>query len=374
MAAPGGTRDRPGKQVMRQLFVLVPSLVPTAPIKGAVALCNALAADFNITLVALKRSVDFPGYINPRIRQVRLGGAGGWRAYRSLLKDAGGRATTLSLSLCFSADVANFRVRRNAVTVASIRGHLPRTYRIDYGPAGRLLAFLHYFLIARLDRVVAMTEHMAWEFKAITGMTPLVIGNFVDEGQLEPLRTPIPPVASQQTPLPSELRYVFVGRLDPLKNPGQVIDAVCSMAARGIACSLDIFGDGPLMAKLGSQVAARGCGKFVRIHGYVANPWKFAAGADCLVLPSMTEGVSRAAMEALYLGIPCVMRNVDSNGDLIRPGENGELFSDDSALCEAMKQAALLGRQLSATRPVLLADSFREAACVARFREVLRNL
>jgi glycosyltransferase involved in cell wall biosynthesis len=374
MAGPGRTPDRIGKQVMRQLFVLVPSLIPTAPIKGAVALCNALASDFNVTLVALKRSAEFPGFVNPRIRQIRLGGAGGWRAYRRLLEDAGGRATTLSLSLCFSADVANFRVRRHAVTVASIRGHLPRTYRIDYGPAGRLLAFLHYFLIARLDRVVAMTDHMAEEFKAITGMTPLVIGNFVDEGQLEPLRMPRPPVVSQQTPLPSELRYVFVGRLDPLKNPGQVIDAVRSLTAQGIACSLDIFGDGPLMAKLGSQVAAQGCEKYVRFHGYVASPWQLAAGADCLVLPSMTEGVSRAAMEALYLGIPCVMRDVDSNADLIRPGENGTLFSDDSVLCEAMKQTALLGRRLSATRPVLLTDSFREATCVASFREVLQKL
>ena len=146
------------------------------------------------------------------------------------------------------------------------------------------------------------------------------------------------------------------------------------MVAQGTDCSLDVFGDGPLMAKLGSLVAAQGFGKHVRFHGHVANPWNFAAGADCLVLPSMTEGVSRAAMEALYLGIPCVLRDVDSNADLIRPGENGVLFSDDSMLCQVMTQAALLGRRLSATRPVLLGESFREAACVAGLRELLQKL
>ena len=359
---------------MRHLFVLVPSLVPTGPIKGAVALCNALAAEFDITLVALKRSQMFPGYVDPRIQQLVLGGAGSWRTYRSMLKEAGGRTAAISMSFCFSADVTNFFVRRHAVTVASIRGHLPRTYRIDYGHAGRPLAWLHYLLIARLDHVVAMTRRMAAEFETITGRAPLVIGNFVDEGQLEPLRAPAPQATPQESLQPSGFRYVFVGRLDLLKKPGQVIEAVCSMVAQGTDCSLDLFGDGPLMAKLGSQVAAQGFGKHVRFHGHVANPWNFAAGADCLVLPSMTEGVSRAAMEALYLGIPCVLRDVDSNADLVRPDENGVLFSDDSILCQVMQQAALLGRRLSATRPVLLGDSFREAACVAGVRELLQKL
>lgn len=353
--------------MMRQLFVLVPSLVPTGPIKGAVALCNALAADVDVTLVALKPSPAFPGPVDSRVRQVGLGAAGGWRAYRRMLEEAGGAPRTVSLSFCFSADVANFLVRRHAVTIASIRGHLPRTYRIDYGPAGRLLAFLHYSLAARLDRVVAMTERMAAQFAAITGKVPRVIGNFVDEGQLEPLRAPV------LSP-PAEWRYVFVGRLDPLKSPGRVIDAVCRMAKQGIACSLDVFGDGPLMAKLRSQVAECACEETVRFHGHVDNPWKLAAGADCLVLPSMTEGVSRAALEALYLGIPCVMRDVDSNADLIRPGENGSLFSDDATLASAMQEAAVLGRRLSATRPVLLSESFRQAACIARYRQLLQEL
>ncbi len=371
MAGPREADHRPGRQLMRPLFVLVPSLVPTGPIKGAVALCNALAAHFDVTLVALKRSPDYPGPIDPRVRQVRLAEAGGWRAYRRMLQQAGGRPRVLSLSFCFSADVVNFLVRRNAVTVSSIRGHLPRVYQIDYGWLGKLLAILHYRVAGCLDQAVAMTQRMAAEFESITGRTPNVIGNFVDEGRLEPLRTATDP---KKNPQPAGFRYVFVGRLDPLKSPGLVIEAVCSMVSQGIDCSLDVFGDGPLMTTLCSQVAAQGFVNHVRFHGQVSVPWERAAVADCLVLPSMTEGVSRAAMEALYLGIPCVMRDVDSNADLIRGGENGILFTHDSTLCEAMKQAALLGRRLAATRPVLLGDLFRETACVAGFRELLQNL
>ncbi len=205
---------------MRPLFVLVPSLVPTGPIKGAVALCNALAAHFEVTLVALKRTQDYPGLVDPRVRRVRLAEAGGWRAYRRMLQQAGGRPRVLSLSFCFSADVVNLLVHRHAVTVSSIRGHLPHVYQVDYGWPGKLLATLHYRVAGRLDRAIAMTQRMAAEFESITGRTPSVIGNFVDEGRLEPLRTTTDTRKNSQ---PAGFRYVFVGRLDPLKSPGLVI-------------------------------------------------------------------------------------------------------------------------------------------------------
>lgn len=371
MAEPSEAYHLLGRELMRPLFVLVPSVVPTGPIKGAVAVCNALAAHFEVTLVALKRLQDYPGPIDPRVRQVRLAEAGGWRAYRRILQQAGGKPRVLSLSFCFSADVVNLLVHRHAVTISSIRGHLPHTYQIDYGWLGQLLAILHYRVAGRLDQPVVMTQRMAAEFESITGRTPSVIGNFVDEARLEPLRTTTDP---KKNPYPAGFRYVFVGRLDPLKRPGLVIEAVCRMVSEGMDCSLDVFGDGPLMATLRSQVGAQGFINHVRFHGQVSAPWELAAVADCLVLPSMTEGVSRAAMEALYLGIPCVMRDVDSNADLIQSGENGILFTHDSTLCEAMKEAAVLGRQLAATRPVLLGDLFREMACVAGLRELFQNL
>ena len=167
---------------------------------------------------------------------------------------------------------------------------------------------------------------------------------------------------------------MFIGRLDHLKSPGLVIDAIGRLHAQGVACSLDVFGEGPLKAQLEAQAARQAPPEAVRFHGHVADPWALGAAADCLVLPSLTEGVSRAALEALYLGVPCVMRDVDSNADLVRPGENGALFSSDEALAAAMQEAALLGRGLSASRPVLLGAAFREAACVAGYRELLQAL
>lgn len=360
---------------MRKLFVLVPSLVSTGPIKGAVALCNALVEQCDVTLVALKPSPPFPGTIDTRVRVVRLGEIEGWlgrlRKYRALLRAAGGKSCVASLSYCLSADVFNCFARRHAVTLSSIRGHLLRTYRVDFGLAGWLLAVVHFLIAARLERVIAMTDHMARQFSAITWKEPVVIGNFVDEAQLESFRTFSSLEATGNT---AEWRFVFVGRLCPLKCPGLVIEAVRLLTEQGMSCSLDIFGDGPLMNELVAEVRRRGHTKMIRFHGQVDNPWVLAAGAHCLVLPSLTEGISRAALEALYLGVPCVLRDVDSNSELIQSGKNGQLFGGDEALVAVMKRAAHLGRQLASIRPILLGEQFRQASCVRSYFQVVQEL
>lgn len=358
---------------MLRVFIVVPSLQPTGPIKGAVALSNSLVTECCVTLIVLKPPSKFPGYLDPRVKQIMLGGVGHVLKYLRVLREASARGSVISLSFCFSADVINFLVRHHVRTASTVRGHLRRTYRIDYGFFGELLARVHYFLIARLDRVIAMTSHMANEIEVITGRSAYVIGNFIDEHQLEFLRSR-KPSKGQDSLNQSELRYAFIGRLDPLKMPHLVIDAISFMISEGVECSLDIFGDGPLSDSLSAYVSKCGIRDHVRFHGHVSDPWLTAIEADCLVLPSLTEGVSRAAMEALYLGIPCVMRAVDSNADLIEHGKNGILFYDDSSLVSAMKQGASLGRSFSSHRPVLLGQHFRRATCVNKFQELFRNL
>ena len=88
---------------------------------------------------------------------------------------------------------------------------------------------------------------------------------------------------------------------------------------------------------------------------------------DCLVLPSLTEGVSRASLEALYLGVPCVMRNVDGNSELIKEGENGVLFDSDEQLSSAMIKCATIGKRWTLKRPNLLPEPFSLDASITSF-------
>lgn len=129
--------------------------------------------------------------------------------------------------------------------------------------------------------------------------------------------------------------------------------------------TLDVIGAGPLMQELVAEVRDLGLEDVVKFYGHLIDPYPLVAKADVFVLPSLSEGISRAALEALHLGVPCVLRKVDGNAELIQDGVNGILFDTDNALAEAMRLAATLSRRDNDNRSSLLPSGFRqrEAAC-----------
>ena len=62
-------------------------------------------------------------------------------------------------------------------------------------------------------------------------------------------------------------------------------------------------------------------------------------------------------MEALYLGTPCVMRNLRTNDNLVIEGVNGYLFDNDEDLEMAIVQALSLTKGSMRTES-LLDESF----------------
>lgn len=48
------------------------------------------------------------------------------------------------------------------------------------------------------------------------------------------------------------------------------------------------------------------------------------------VLPSTTEGLSQAILEAMYMGLPVVATRAGGNPDLVKEMENGLLFDDEN--------------------------------------------
>ena len=362
MVAARPTHPRCGDRVTRAIFIAVPSLHPTGPVKGAIALANALCERRNVTLLSLKPGPGADAIIAPRVQVVRLYEAGGWprhiATYRRLLRVAGGRSGAASISFCFSADVVNLLCRSDALICSSVRGNLPRNYAFDYGPFGRTLARMHLALLRGMDVIVAMTSSMATQLEAHVGRPPAVIGNFVDERALEPYR--------EHEPRSGPYRFVFVGSLGRRKRPDLAVRAIAVLKERGLDANLEVIGSGPLTAHLQGQTVRLGIGDRVHFAGYMADPYRILAEADCLVLPSHSEGVSRALLEALFLGVPCVARNIDGIGEVICDGKNGFLFDDDEDLTDAMTRAAQLARTQS-SRISLLPAAYAQAPSAMQY-------
>ncbi len=352
---------------MQTVFILVPSPHATGPVKGAYALANAIIARRRVVLVFLKSGPGVDAILDKRVEVVSLAHADGWfgrvRAYRKLLIDAGGRSNAGSISMCLSADLVNSLCSKQAATCSSVRGNLFRNYYHDYGYSGLPLAFAHLQALRAFDRVVAMTQVMADQINRVTGLHPDVIGNFVDELALDAYRQTFPKDRER-------LRFVFVGSLTKRKRPELAVAAMNAFRNQNV--HLDVIGDGPLRMQLEGIVRDMELGNHVRLHGHLADPYPFIADADVFVLPSSSEGVSRAALEALHLGLPCVLRKVDGNAELLEQPEAGTVFDSDEDLVPAMIRAAAISRERTA-KTTLLPEAFRQIAAADQYVELLER-
>jgi glycosyltransferase involved in cell wall biosynthesis len=127
----------------------------------------------------------------------------------------------------------------------------------------------------------------------------------------------------------------------------------------------DFIGDGPLRESVEKELIRRKLVDKVKLHGHLSDLHHLVATADAFVLPSSSEGISRACLEALHLGVPCVLRDVDGNSELIQIGENGFLFNDDAELPAAMLSAARLCRTKNNAASLLPSDYRQDFAAKA---------
>ena len=351
----------------KHLFILIPANMPTGPVKGAYALANALNGRCKVTLVSIRPGPGANAWLDPRVNTICLADfskslAAKITYYQSLLQEAGGRFNVASLSLCLSADFINIFCKRNALTCCSVRGNLFINYRHDYGFFGIGLALLHLFSLRWIDRVVAMNQSMARQIRRYSGHTAEVIGNFIDEPRLNGrsfIRNEVDPFV-----------FVFVGSLTSRKQPKLLIKALQDLHKRNVAAFIEYVGFGPESQRIEEEVRRGDLVDFVKLHGFLSNPESIVIKADVLVLPSLSEGISRAAMEALYLGIPCVLRDADGNHELVIDGVNGAVFTHDSDLPDAMLRAAEISR-LNKKRECLLPAGFRQRFAAKKYIELM---
>jgi glycosyltransferase involved in cell wall biosynthesis len=352
---------------VKKIFIIVPALYPTGPIKGAYALANSLVDYCNVTIVTVRSGDGAGAWLDPRVRSVCLAEKTNkfWSkvdCYKSLLRDSGDRKSIVSLSLCLSADFINLFCKAHAFTYCSVRANLFVNYRHDYGILGVALAFLHFFSLRWFDRVIAMNQHMANQIKKYSQRKPDIIGNCIDEDRLKSY------ISKKSVSDP--FTFVFVGSLTRRKQPKLLVNALFELNRRGVAAQLEYIGSGPEKSKIEAEVKRLKLTNYVNFHGFLERPELILNQADAFILPSLSEGISRAAMEALYLGIPCVLRGVDGNLEILEDGLNGAVFNDDQDLPDVMLKAALLSRE-NVSRKCLLPTAFRQHVVVQRYMDIM---
>ena len=134
---------------------------------------------------------------------------------------------------------------------------------------------------------------------------------------------------------------------------------------------MDIVGLGPKKNDCENLVKKLNLSSFIKIHGFIKNPYRLLNDSDVLVLPSHSEGVSRASLEALFFNKICVMFDIDANNELIKNGFNGYLSKRNEDFLECLIKSTHLSKKVSYN---LLPLKFRQKNQVNSLIKFLKNL
>jgi glycosyltransferase involved in cell wall biosynthesis len=204
------------------------------------------------------------------------------------------------------------------------------------------------------DAVVVLSEREAQAWRA-RGAAPAlhVVPNGID----------CAPFLRQNRAAPdpaAPLKLIYVGRLAPRKGLLESIGALRLARSRGVAARLVIAGASPEEPRLREYVRESNLARDVSFVGpaYGEHKARLLAQADVLLLPSYSEGLPYALLEAMAAGVVPVVTPVGAVPEVVTDREHGVFVEPRDA--EAIAQALAL---LAADRAALLRMS---AACRKR--------
>ena len=207
---------------------------------------------------------------------------------------------------------AHSRVPAWIARIASKKAGVPYivTAHVDFGNKSRWI----YAPYRSASCVICVSEAVQEAMKDCFYENTRVVLNGLDE----------PKVSWTPENLHGPVRFLFVGRLSPVKG---LQDVLAALPQEG-DWSLDVVGDGPMRQELENITSSRGLGSKVTFHGYSDKADEFMAHASCLLFPSYTEGMPLTLARAVQIGIPVIASDIapvaemaGGNEDLLSPGD-----------------------------------------------------
>ena len=176
-------------------------------------------------------------------------------------------------------------------------------------------------------------------FRPIFRLKPRrVIPNAIDPREIESVKPSDPKAARREMGGDGELLLLNVASFKPAKGHAYLIRAVREARDMLPNLKLLIVGDGPLKPQIERLVKRMGLEKTVVFLGKRSDAVKFLWLCDIFVLPSVSEGLGLAAIEAMAAGRPVVATRVGGIPEAVRDGVDGLLVPprDPEALARAI--------------------------------------
>lgn len=195
------------------------------------------------------------------------------------------------------------------------------------GPFTRLVNRVATRVLA--DRVIAVSDRVRKELED-SGIQPSMITVIPNGIDLSPYRqkakrTSKAKAADADAQGKRSFLIGTVARLSPEKGIDTLLDAAKIVVTSYPSARFVIAGTGPLERELAQKVRDLRLENCVRMAGFVDNVPGLFSGLDLYVLPSDTEGIPLALLEAMAAGLPVVATRVGGVPEVVVDGVTGFL-------------------------------------------------
>jgi glycosyltransferase involved in cell wall biosynthesis/protein-tyrosine-phosphatase len=199
------------------------------------------------------------------------------------------------------------------------------------------------------DQVIAVSRHMAGILRNSGYPADRIthVHNGIDVGAV--LATRRREDVRRELGIDAETYLIgTVGRLSPVKGHSSFLRAAWLVLHKQPRAKFLIVGDGPLSAELHAMAVALRVDGACLFAGHRTDVHDLLAAMDVFVLPSLSEGIPMALLEAMALGTPVVATAVGGVPEVVRHRANGLLVhsGDERALADACA-ALTLDRDLA---------------------------
>jgi len=364
------------------VLILVPALRRKGPVLGAIALAPELKKrGAEVTIGRLDPQIDLTNAELDRLREagVRITEAlgSGWLGLtkiRKIGKFVRSIGVDAVISYGIRPDIVNSMLPSRIARIGYVRNMIARDY--EHRTKNRLLAkgfaAAHHMALRRLDGVMALSEGMK-SYLVDAGIREdrtFKVMNFLDRSWTDTDSEP------NIQPNGAPIHIGYFGGLSRLKRVHWMIQAVAD-AIHALEVDseivLDIVGEGPERQGLEDVASALGIAPYVRFHGSVDDVRPLMEQCTYVMLASESEGIPRAFMEAMSLGVTCIGPRIDGIVDLIDDGVNGYMY-DSSSPANLSEIVVRLATNETTVDRQQLSDSSRKRFSALRSSEAVAEI
>ena len=193
--------------------------------------------------------------------------------------------------------------------------------------------FLSYFT----DKIVAISKTVKENSQKRDWINPKKIDVIYNGINLEKFSLPpLTPLRLGGETVGANIILGFVARLEKEKGAEYLIKAMSTTEGSLLQniqrdIELKILGDGTQRKNLETMSEQFGLKDKIEFLGFKNNPANFYQEIDILIIPSLWEGLSITALEAMASGVPIIASNTGGLKEIIEDGKSGLLFESENS-------------------------------------------